>query len=822
MTRSPETVSQSSIGQQDRKAQPAPAPPDVTGWLLGAGWERPAADGSRRLRIDGAGWRTEGKGADSQVISVTLVSDDDTVELMVQPVKSAAYNDRSESTDKDRTGSGFVALLDPRLLTEREGPGIFFRKWQLQIAVEDRDGRVEGPLLQRDENTSAGHLHTADAGDGCLILPSWDDDQGLVLTVARRALTADSISFDGDDLDAVVTCRGDIEPRTALLRRGQEVVWLTLSALPDGRYRVRGSVRPLTRSSDSSDVESWYLVLADDRQQTRMVHWHGHRPHGYREASPGDPRVAIRYAPKGVVRVDVHRRRLVVDRITVEPAAQGPQLIIEGECHELSADPADWLLVGGRRRVQPVELQIRPGQVDHAVDRFSARYPLLSVPDWGRTPTALPSADYRLTEQRHGVPALLDQELAETLISSIDTEQNTLLIAGDHGKLVVRTRPPMPPGERSRYRHRRFEIRHRKGTGQPTDTIFLDCFDGKSTGDNIGPIADELARRRPDLRPVWTVADRSVEVPDGVDSVIFKTDAWWRALTWSRLVVTNCWMPGKFLRRDHQTVLQTWHGTPLKLLGFDRIGTKRGDAYRRRTTAEVSQWSMLISQNPYSSEVFRSAYGFEGTVLEIGYPRNDRLSRADDDDRRQIRDRLGIGADERVVLYAPTWRENAKGLFAELDFDAVAAALGPAGRLLIRGHANTIRYGGGVRGGRLLDVTLYPDLAELYLISDVMITDYSSTMFDFSVTGKPMIFFTPDIDAYTGTLRGTYFDLAADAPGPLVATTDEVIAALADLDRLRTDHAERYAQWRQRFNPYDDGRSGERAVDALLADQDAK
>lgn len=277
-------------------------------------------------------------------------------------------------------------------------------------------------------------------------------------------------------------------------------------------------------------------------------------------------------------------------------------------------------------------------------------------------------------------------------------------------------------------------------------------------------------------------------------------------------------MPGKFTRRDHQTVLQTWHGTPLKLLGFDRIGTRRGAEYRRRTVTEVSQWDLLISQNPYSSSIFRSAYGYQGRMLEIGYPRDDVLSTADDDHRARIRRRLGLRPDDTVVLYVPTWRENAKGLFAELDFDAVAAALGDHGRLLIRGHANTIRHGGGVAGSGLLDVTLYPELADLYLVADVMITDYSSTMFDYSITGKPMIFFAPDIEDYTGTLRGTYFDLAATAPGPILTTTDEVIDALGRLAAIGAEFAKPYAAWREKFNPYDDGGASRRAVDALLGE----
>jgi CDP-glycerol glycerophosphotransferase (TagB/SpsB family) len=357
---------------------------------------------------------------------------------------------------------------------------------------------------------------------------------------------------------------------------------------------------------------------------------------------------------------------------------------------------------------------------------------------------------------------------------------------------------------------------HRTTPVRPTDTVWLDSFDGKAANDSTLAIRNELVRRRPDLRRIWTVADLSVEVPEGDERCLIRSQKWWQELSAARLVVTNCWTPQQFRRRDHQRVLQTWHGTPLKLLGFDRIGTKRGIEYERRTIREVSQWDWLIAQNPYSASIFRSAYGYQGAMLEIGYPRNDFLVNADDDHRAAVRDQLGLDAGERVVLYVPTWRENSKGLFSELDFAAICRALGDDGRLLVRGHVNTVKHGTTVVGDRLLDVTLYPELADLYLVADVMITDYSSTMFDFSITGKPMIFFAPDIEAYTGTLRGTYFDLAAEAPGPILSRTEEVLEAINDLAEITRQHQDRYAAWRRKFNPYDDGHAAERAVDVLL------
>jgi CDP-glycerol glycerophosphotransferase len=290
-------------------------------------------------------------------------------------------------------------------------------------------------------------------------------------------------------------------------------------------------------------------------------------------------------------------------------------------------------------------------------------------------------------------------------------------------------------------------------------------------------------------------------------------------LATSRLLVTNYWMSGAFRRRPYQRVQQTWHGTPYKAMGLDRLGRGERPGYAAKIKREVDQWSQLIAQNHYSAEIFAAAYGFDNQMLEIGYPRNDVLAQPVDTDVLQaLRDRIGVRPDELAVLYLPTWREDDKVVYRGLDFDRLLSGLGGKARLLVRGHANTVRHDSTLQHAGLIDVTLYPNVNDLYLVSDVMITDYSSAMFDYSVTGKPLIFFAPDLSRYTGELRGAYFSLPDHAPGPVLETTDQVIEAIRDLTQVNLSYAERYAAWRQKFNYLDDGHAAERAVDALLAD----
>jgi CDP-glycerol glycerophosphotransferase len=123
----------------------------------------------------------------------------------------------------------------------------------------------------------------------------------------------------------------------------------------------------------------------------------------------------------------------------------------------------------------------------------------------------------------------------------------------------------------------------------------------------------------------------------------------------------------------------------------------------------------------------------------------------------------------------------------------------------------------GATDGRVIDVTSYADIADLLLIADVLITDYSSAMFDFAVTGRPMLFLTYDLERYRDRLRGFYFDFEAEAPGPLLRTTDDVIAALRGLEDVSRGYRAAYDAFAAKFCSLEDGQAAARAVDWLLS-----
>jgi CDP-glycerol glycerophosphotransferase len=175
------------------------------------------------------------------------------------------------------------------------------------------------------------------------------------------------------------------------------------------------------------------------------------------------------------------------------------------------------------------------------------------------------------------------------------------------------------------------------------------------------------------------------------------------------------------------------------------------------------------------------------------------------------------------VLYAPTWRDNqyyASGRYRfdfRLDLERAWQALGDDYVFLIRGHHHMAEdVPAGPRPDFAVNVTAYPDISELFLVSDVLVTDYSSVMFDFAPTGRPMVFFTYDLEQYRDNLRGFYFDFEAEAPGPLLATSDEVVSAIADIDTVAARHQAAYAAFAAKFCPLDDGKAAARACDSVF------
>jgi CDP-glycerol glycerophosphotransferase len=346
------------------------------------------------------------------------------------------------------------------------------------------------------------------------------------------------------------------------------------------------------------------------------------------------------------------------------------------------------------------------------------------------------------------------------------------------------------------------------------DVVLFNSWWGR-VADSPRAISEELRRRDAPFEHVWVVDDPA-SAPEGASAVRPGSARWLHELGRARYVVSNNTLPAYFHKKQGQTYLQTWHGAALKRIGFDieRPSFDGSERYLRNLQREAESWDYLVSPNRLSTEAMRSAFRYGGEVLETGYPRNDMLlAEGRDAARARVRAELGIPDGVCAVLYAPTWRDDSN-FSTELDMELLCESLGDRYVLLLRAHrvvAATVASPPGVR-----DVSGRDDIRELLLAADVLVTDYSSVIFDFAVTGKPIVLFTYDLERYRDELRGFYFDLVAEAPGPLVRTTPELAEVLQDLASVRTRCAPAYERFRARFCELEDGRASARVVDAVF------
>jgi CDP-glycerol glycerophosphotransferase len=331
----------------------------------------------------------------------------------------------------------------------------------------------------------------------------------------------------------------------------------------------------------------------------------------------------------------------------------------------------------------------------------------------------------------------------------------------------------------------------------------------------------ERLRGRPGTEHVWLLdpAHAATFPADVVTARIDRPEAR-DALEAADLVVAGTHTEVEWTKSPGTTYLQAWHGTPLKRIHHDVLLVPPGRL--AELDRDIARWDVLLSPNPVSTPRLRKAFGFDGPVWETGYPRNDLLlgPRAAAT-RSDVRRGLGLADDERVVLYAPTWRDDEKYAGAgdvpmHLHLGALAARLTASGRrhrVLARVHNLMTDRSHAEPAPGVVDVSLHPDVNELYLAADVLVTDYSSVMFDFALTGRPMVFYAYDLDRFRDEIRGFYFDLLPEAPGPVVRTEDDLVDALLHLDPAA--YAGRYATFRSTYGGLEDGHATDRVLERL-------
>lgn len=315
--------------------------------------------------------------------------------------------------------------------------------------------------------------------------------------------------------------------------------------------------------------------------------------------------------------------------------------------------------------------------------------------------------------------------------------------------------------------------------------------------------------------------------------VKYDSKKYYRYYAKAKYWVTNTRLPECIIKKKNQVYIQCWHGTPLKRLGYD-IKVKGNNALssnravRKQYNRDAKRYTYMLSPSKFSTEKFISAFNLEklgkkDIIVEKGYPRNDELFKFNDDYVKKIKEDLGIPLDKKLILYAPTWRDNQHqvgvGYTFDIEFnlDKLKEKFGDEYAILMRLHylvADRLSLNGKYPGFAY-DVSKYNNINDLYIISDVLITDYSSVFFDYANLKRPILFYMYDLDTYKNNTRDFYIGLD-ELPGPIITQEKELFECIENIEKVKEDYNNKYNKFNEKFNYLDDKDSSKRVVETCI------
>ena len=368
--------------------------------------------------------------------------------------------------------------------------------------------------------------------------------------------------------------------------------------------------------------------------------------------------------------------------------------------------------------------------------------------------------------------------------------------------------------------------------------IIFTSFSGKNYSDSPKAIYEELIKHEKycDFTFVWGFKEPNnykwLEQNRNTVIVQFMSKEYQKYLAKAKYWIFNFRVFDYIYPKKKQVFIECWHGTPLKRLGYDIENTTNAmnsiKEIRKRYKIDARKFKYFISPSKFASEKFCSAWNLkkvkkENIIIEEGYPRNDYLYNYTNDDVKKIKEKLGIAKDSRkIILYAPTWRDNQHTsnvgytYKTEVDFEKLQQELSDKYIILFRAHylvANTFEFD--KYSNFIYDVSSADDINELYVISDMLITYYSSVFFDYANLKKPIIFYMYDLEAYRDDIRGFYFDIS-ELPGNIVKTEKELINEILNISLGEFKYNEKYKKFNEKYNYLDDGHAAKRVIKKVI------
>lgn len=347
--------------------------------------------------------------------------------------------------------------------------------------------------------------------------------------------------------------------------------------------------------------------------------------------------------------------------------------------------------------------------------------------------------------------------------------------------------------------------------------VLFESHMGKQYSDSPKYIYEELLEGNKKFKYIWSFQNPDiVEVPGSATKVKRNSLKHFYYLNRAKYWIDNQGMANLAEKKEGQVYIQTWHGTPLKRMGYDQKtlpSTRELENLKKQTDA----WDYLISPNPYTSKILKRGFRYAGEVLETGYPRNDILIQQPVAIKQKAQMELGIPSDKRVILFAPTFRDWDPNSFQKVldEVQLLSKEIDEGSVILLRLHyLLSDKISQFELPANIVNASTYQDIQELYLLADILITDYSSVMFDYALLKRPIILYCYDLEEYT-TRRGMYFNFTEKAPGPVCKTIDEVMYFLNIPDKLK-EYDESLNRFVEEFGSLADGKASSKVIEKIL------
>ncbi|MBR4629678.1 MAG: CDP-glycerol glycerophosphotransferase family protein [Treponema sp.] len=357
--------------------------------------------------------------------------------------------------------------------------------------------------------------------------------------------------------------------------------------------------------------------------------------------------------------------------------------------------------------------------------------------------------------------------------------------------------------------------------------VVFSSFRGNKYGDNPKYIAEELHKEMPEMQLVWLINRlknvSEIDFPPYIKVVNQNSFKALYELATAKFWVDNFRKAFFVPKRKGQFYLQLWHGA-LALKGIEKdVEDKLEKKYVKQAKKDSKYTDLCVAGTQHLHNIYKNSFWYDGKIIDTGSPRNDILFSTDEAKKSEIRKQLNC-AEEEICLYAPTFRNNADTSVYNIDYKLLKSTLeqkfGGTWKIFIRLHPQMVFMKSKLNiPDFVTDVSAYPDSQELLLVSECVVTDYSSIIYDFAITKRPAFIFATDYEYYKQSERSLYFSLE-ETPFKLSQTNEQLVKNINSFNL--PDYEEELNEFNKKFGVFDNGTSSSKVCEIILKNRENK